>query len=354
MEQKRLPYNKRILPQCTVNFLNYLPAMRGASKNTLIGYASDLALFFKYLKLERGLVDPTIDFKDIVISDIDTTFLSSITEEDLMAFINWTTMERNNTEKTRARKVACLKSFFRYLHKKAKIIENNPAIDLETPKVGKRKPIFLTYEESIQLLEAIKSRNSVRDYCIVTLFLNCGLRLSELCSINVVDIRNDTLSVIGKGNKQRIIPLNEACMEAIHKYLETRELIIKNAEMTEKKTLSPDAKKALFLSERKQRISKRTVQVLVEKYIKEAGLYGRKYTVHKLRHTAATLSYRGGADILAVQQLLGHENVSTTQIYVHLVDDHVRTAVTANPLSKRKEAKHPDSIGPAKSVALST
>lgn len=335
-QRKKLPYNKNILPKCVVNFLNYLPAMRGASKNTLIGYSSDLVLFFKYLKIERGLVDPTVDFNDIKISDIENSLLSSITEEDLIGFINWTIIERNNTEKTRARKVACLKSFFRYLHKKAKIIENNPAMDLESPRVGKRKPIFLTYDESLQLLSSINSRNNVRDFCIITLFLNCGLRLSELCSINVIDIRDDTLSVIGKGNKQRIIPLNEACMDAINKYLEVREDMIQKAEAVDKKSLSSDAKKALFLSERKQRISKRTVQVLVEKYVKEAGLHGRKYTVHKLRHTAATLSYRGGADILAIQQLLGHESVSTTQIYVHLVDDHVRTAVSANPLSKRK------------------
>ena len=336
MEPRKLPYNKNILPKYAVNFLNYLPAMRGASKNTLIGYASDLMLFFKYIKIDRGLVDPLVDFNDIDISDIDNALISSITEEDLMGFINWTIIERNNTEKTRARKVACLKSFFRYLHKKAKIIETNPAIELETPKIGKRKPIFLTFEESIKLLESVNSRNAVRDQCIITLFLNCGLRLSELCGINLMDIRGDTLSVIGKGNKQRIIPLNDACLEVLDKYLKIRDKMIEHAETVENKTLGSDAKKALFLSERKKRISKRTIQVLVEKYIKEAGLYGRKYSVHKLRHTAATLSYRGGADILSIQQLLGHESVSTTQIYVHLVDDALRTAVSANPLSKRK------------------
>lgn len=333
MQQKKLPYNKNVLPRSVINFMNYLPAMRGCSNNTLIAYSTDLTLFLKYIKIDRGLVNPNINFNQIDITDIDNTLLSSITEEDLMAFINWTIYERNNSEKTRARKIACLKSFFRYLHKKAKIIDNNPAIDLESPKAGKRKPIFLSYDESIHLLGTIKSRNAIRDYCIITLFLNCGLRLSELCSIDVIDMKDDTLSVVGKGNKERRIPLNQACLDAIGKYLPIREHII----TTSKSTLSEDANKALFLSERKKRINQRTVQELVAKYVKEAGLEGRRYSVHKLRHTAATLSYRGGADILSIQQLLGHESVSTTQIYVHLSDDHVRTAVTANPLSQRKD-----------------
>lgn len=333
MLQKKLPYKKELLPRCVINFMNYLPAMRGCSNNTLIAYSTDLTLFFKYLKIDRGLVPPNIEFNNIDIRDIDNTLLSSITEEDLMAFINWTIYERNNSEKTRARKIACLKSFFRYLHKKAKVIESNPAIDLESPKIGKRKPIFLSYDESMKLLESINSRNAIRDNCIITLFLNCGLRLAELCSINLIDIKKDTLSIIGKGNKERVIPLNDVCLDAINSYLPIREKML---EINKDKT-NDDASKALFLSERKQRISQRTVQELVEKYVKKAELQGRKYTVHKLRHTAATLSYRGGADILSIQQLLGHESVSTTQIYVHLSDDHVRTAVTANPLSRRKE-----------------
>jgi integrase/recombinase XerD len=291
LQQRKLPYKKEVLPRCVINFLNYLPAMRGCSDNTLIAYSSDLILFFKYIKTDRGLVNPNTDFNQIDIRDIDNTLLSSITEEDLMAFINWTIYERNNSEKTRARKIACLKSFFRYLHKKAKVIENNPAVDLESPKIGKRKPIFLTYEESLKLLESINSRNAIRDNCIITLFLNCGIRLSELCNINLMDIKGDTLSVVGKGNKERVIPLNEVCLEAINRYLPIRQKMLEINNTTD----SDDASKALFLSERKKRISQRTVQELVEKYVKKA-----------------------------------------TQIYVHLSDDHVRTAVTANPLSKRK------------------
>lgn len=343
LERKKLPYRRELLPKCVLNYLNYLPAMRGCSNNTLAAYASDLLLFFKFIKLDQGLVDYDTDLDKIDVTDINNDLIRSITEEDLISFINWTIQERNNVEKTRARKIACLRSFFRYLHKKAKIIDNNPATDLESPKAGKRKPIFLTYEESLALLNVIHSRNTLRDHCIITLFLNCGLRLSELCSINIMDIKDNNLSVIGKGNKERRIPLNDSCMRAIAAYLPVREMKL-NAKKAGKQSgiddslqpaiISEDAMHALFVSERKQRIKQRTVQELVEKYVDKAGLTGRKYSPHKLRHTAATLSYKGGADILSIQQLLGHESISTTQIYVHLADDHVRTAVTANPLGK--------------------
>jgi integrase/recombinase XerD len=333
MEQDRTLYKKELFPKRVNGFLNYLSSMRGMSDNTLIAYSTDLSIFFKYLKMDRNLVSDNIEFDSIDIADIDDSFISSITEDDLIAFIAWSMNERNNNDKTRARKTACLKSFFRYLYKHSKIIQINPAVDLETPKIGKRNPIFLSLEESIKLLESINSRNTIRDHCIVTLFLNCGIRLSELCRINLIDIKDDTLSVIGKGNKQRSIPLNDACVSAISTYLLLRKEILKKCP---KDKVSKDASKALFLSERKNRINKRTVQELVEKYIKEAGLDGRKYSVHKLRHTAATLSYRNGADILSVQQLLGHESVSTTQIYVHIVDDQLRKAVNVNPLGRLK------------------
>lgn len=233
--------------------------------------------------------------------------------------------QRSNSAYARARKVASLKSFFNYLTHKAKLIDKNPASELESPKIVKRLPRYLNIDESKQLLTSVEGEHSARDYAILTLFLNCGIRLSELVGINLNSIRNNTLTVIGKGDKERIIPLNSACIAAIDAYRKVRPVDgVKD-------------KKALFLSERKQRISKATVQHLVKKYIVSAGLDPRKYSTHKLRHTAATLMYKyGHVDIRALQELLGHESISTTEIYTHLDTQQLKNAVESNPLSNFK------------------
>lgn len=315
------------LPTLVDDFLVYMETIRGKSKNTIAAYGYDLALFFKFIKIRRNIVSADTDLDEIRIDDIDGYIIRTIALSDLYAFLSYSANERDNKNHARARKVACLHSFFRYLQGKAKIIDENPASELESPKINERNPIYLTLDESKQLLSSIQGKNKERDYAIITLFLNCGLRLSELVGIDINKINNDLLTVIGKGNKERTVYLNAACVHAIDTYLRVRPHDgVKD-------------KNALFLSERKQRISKRTVQYLVKKYIGASDLDTDRYSTHKLRHTAATLMYKyGNVDIRALQQILGHENISTTQIYTHVDDERLRNAVKSNPLSGEFEA----------------
>lgn len=312
------------LPLAAKDFLSYMETIKGKSNNTIDGYSYDLTLFFKFMKIKRNIVPENTSFDDIRIDDIDEYFIGTIGLNDLYSFISYTAKERNNCNYARARKVACLRSFFRYLHTKAKIIDNNPALELEPPKINSRQPIHLTLDESKTLLKTVNGSYKERDYAILMLFLNCGLRLSELVGIDIDSINGDTLRVIGKGNKERTVYLNNACINAINEYLKIRN----------HNEIKENHKKALFISRNKERISPRTVQVIVKKYIKAAGLDSNKYSTHKLRHTAATLMYKyGNVDIRALQQILGHESVATTQIYTHIDDEHLRQAMKSNPLS---------------------
>ncbi|WP_125153707.1 tyrosine recombinase XerC [Clostridium rectalis] len=312
------------LPYLVNDFLNYLGTIKGKSVNTVKGYKIDLTMFFRFFKLYKGMTRDNVEFENIKIDDIDDSMIKSIKLADLYAFIAFVENYRDNGNYARSRKVATLKSFFKFLQGKTKTIDENPALELESPKINKRNPVYLTLNESKQLLNVIDGRNKERDYCIVTLFLNCGLRLSELCSINISKIKGDTLTVVGKGNKERTIYLNNACIKALEDYLKIRNT---NADKIKDKD-------ALFISRNNTRINKRTVELLVKKYIKKANLSQDKYTPHKLRHTAATLMYKyGNVDIRSLQQILGHENVSTTQIYTHVDDEKLREAVKSNPLS---------------------
>lgn len=315
-------------PDVLKDFLNYMQTIKGKSVNTVLVYFYDLRVFLRFMKLHRNLVPKTIEFDDIDISDIDTNLLKSVTLSDLYSYMSFVSNTRANSAYARARKVASLKSFFNYLTNKAKMLENNPTTELESPKIVKRLPRYLNIDESKQLLNIVEGEHSVRDYAILTLFLNCGMRLSELVGINLNNIRNNTLTVIGKGNKERMIPLNSACIQAIDNYRKVRPVNgVKD-------------KNALFLSERKQRISKATVQHLVKKYIISAGLDPRKYSTHKLRHTAATLMYRyGHVDIRALQELLGHESIATTEIYTHLDAQQLKNAVDSNPLAEFQSSR---------------
>ena len=258
--------------------------------------------------------------------------VSKITLDDIHSFLFYLTNTYNSKAATRARKVSSIRVFFNYLCNKAGLIEKNPAQNLETPKLDKRIPKYLTLDDSKKLLEAVNDmddRNKERDYAIITLFLNCGMRLSELVGINIKDINfNDQkLNVIGKGNKERTIYLNSTCMNAVNKYLAVRP----------HDNVKYDSKDALFLSERRERISNRTVQYIVKQELKRAGLDTNKYSVHKLRHTAATLMYKyGNVDIRALQELLGHESISTTEIYTHVDNSQIRNAVESNPLANIK------------------
>lgn len=317
------------LPELVVDFLNYLESIKGKSPNTIKAYETDLKLFFRFLKIYRGLADAEneIEFKNIDISDVDTDLIRGIKLRDLYSFLKFLDTERNNKSYAKARKVATLKSFFSFITIKLKVIKENPAAELESPKLEKRQPIYLSLDESIKLLENMDKtdKNYYRDYCILTLFLNCGLRLSELCGITIDKINGDTLRVIGKGNKERTIYLNDLCIDAIKNYMVFRD--DSKAKIGEKKKL--------FLSRQNRGINKVTVENVVKKHIKTADIKGEKLSPHKLRHTAATLMYKhGNVDIRALQSILGHESVSTTQIYTHIDDDRLREAVNSNPLAK--------------------
>ena len=308
------------------DFLSYMLTIKGKSQNTVQVYFYDLRVFFRFMKLHRNLTDKKSDYDNISIADIDLDFIRTITLSDLYAFLAYVSNSRDNSSYARARKVASLKSFFKYLTLKAKLLDINPAAELESPKILKRLPRYLNVEESKQLLNSIDGQFSERDYAIITIFLNCGLRLSELVGINLNNFKGTSLNVIGKGDKERSIPLNQACIKALEAYMRVRPVD------------GVRDRNALFLSNRRQRISKESVQKIVKKYIKAAGLDPDRYSTHKLRHTAATLMYKyGHVDIRSLQELLGHESISTTQIYTHLDSNQLRTAVESNPLADFKK-----------------
>ena len=321
-------------PEILNQFLDYMETILNKSPNTIKEYNYDLARFLKFIKIHKKLTKKIIDINKIEIKDIDVNVLRDITLNDLYAYLSYITKEFNSQPATRARKVACLKTFFNYLSVKAKLIEHSPAEHLETPKIGKRMPKYLSLEESEKLLNTVmtedSNRHKERDYAIITLFLNCGMRLSELVGINIkdIDFNEAKLNVIGKGNKERTIYLNNACITSIKDYLDTRTDNITNDKVP------------LFTSERSNRISNRTIQHIVRKELRNAGLNIEKYSVHKLRHTAATLMYQyGNVDIRALQELLGHESISTTEIYTHVSNEQIRAAVEDNPLANLPKGK---------------
>lgn len=315
-------------PDYLNDFLDYMITIQNKSKNTVKEYNYDLATFLKFIKMHFKLTDEK-NIKNIKYKDVTIETLNRVKLEDLHAFLAYLTKNYNSKATTRSRKVSSLRVFFKYLTQK-KLIAINPAQDLETPKIGKRLPKYLTLEDSKKLLYVASeedTRNTKRNFAITTLFLNCGMRLSELVGINIKDIAFDEcqMTVIGKGNKERTIYLNKACINAIEDYLKVR---------PKTNFANSDAEKALFLSERRQRISRRMVQQIIYDELRKAGLDSDKYSVHKLRHTAATLMYQyGQVDIRALQELLGHESISTTEIYTHVSNQQVRDAVEKNPLA---------------------
>lgn len=314
------------LPPIIKDFLIYLDVIKNKSALTIDEYASDLRIFFKFLKYYRGLVPSSVDFDEISILDIDEEFVRSVTLNDAYAFLSYCKNERDNQESARARKVSCLRTFFKYLDKQKQIISNNPMEVLDSPRLKKSLPKYLTLEQCIKLLKSVDGKYKERDYCILVFFLNCGLRLSELVSLNYNDIRDDhTLRVTGKGNKERTIYLNDACLDAYARYMAVRPV----------DGVAANDRNALFLSSRNKRISPKTVQHIVYLYLEKCGLEG--YSVHKLRHTAATLMYQHGkVDVLVLKDILGHENLGTTEIYTHIVDEQLKKASESNPLANIK------------------
>lgn len=319
------------LPEIVRDYVTYTETVKGRSGHTVDEYVSDLKTFFRYIKLYRGIVPADTEFNEIAINDIDAQFLRSVTLSEVYEFLVFCKNERNNNSLTRARKSSSLRSFFKYLTVKRNILDVNPIDQLDSPKSKKTLPKYLTLEQSIDLLNSVSGDYKERDYCILTLFLNCGFRLSELCGLNVTDVRSDnSIRVLGKGNKERIVYLNDACVDAINNYLKVRPV----------DGVPADHKKALFLSRLKKRISRKTVQHIVYMSLEKIGLDGQGYSVHKLRHTAATLMYQhGNVDIRVLKDILGHADLGTTQIYTHLSNAQIKDAVESNPLSNIKARK---------------
>lgn len=317
-------------PDFIRDFLTYSETIRGKSSRSVEGYYIDLQVFFRYLLLVRGKVPKDTEFKKIDISTADIELVRSVTISDLYAFMVFCKNELGNNTATRARKTSTIRIFFKYLSLQTHQIETNPAELLEAPKLKQSLPKHLSLEDSLELLNAVDGPNAKRDYCILTLFLNCGLRLSELCGLNLSDITADgVMTVTGKGNKERIVYLNDACREAVRAYIAVRP-----------GDLPVTERNALFVSRNHRRISNKTVQHIVKSYLAKAGLGDMGYSTHKLRHTAATLMYQhGNVDIRVLKDILGHSNLGTTQIYTHVSDKQIKNAVDANPLSKVKEKK---------------
>lgn len=307
------------------DFLTYHETIQGHSKKTVDEYFLDLRTFFRFLKLEKNIVPRSTEFDQIPIDDITIDFVAAVSLTDVYSFMNFLSRDRNLGAPARARKISAIRSFYKYLTVKAKLIPENPMQDLDSPRLKKSLPRYLDLDQSIQLLESVQGVNQERDYCILTLFLNCGLRISELIGLNIKDIQGDQLRVLGKGNKERIVFLNDACQQAISDWLNIR---------STRGSADPNA---LFISSQsRKRISKSAVEKLVKKHLTVAGLDSSQYSPHKLRHTAATLMLQNGVDVRTLQEVLGHDNLNTTQIYTHVDNDNLRTAAKANPLAKVK------------------
>ena len=316
-------------PPIIRDFLTYNETIKNKSSNSVEEYFLDLQTFFRYLLMVRGKDDSNTDFSEIDISSVDAELISSVTISDLYSFVVFCKDERDNNAATRARKISTLRIFFKYLTSQIHLLETNPAEMLESPKVKNALPKHLSLEDSLELLASVDGPNKERDYCILTLFLNCGMRLSELCGLNLSDIRSDgTMRLLGKGNKERIVYINDACDSAIKAYLAVRP----------NDAINFADRNALFISRNKRRISNKTVQHIVKTYLEKAGLGGQGYSTHKLRHTAATLMYQhGNVDIRVLKDILGHSNLGTTQIYTHISDKQIKNAIDSNPLSSVKK-----------------
>ncbi len=319
-----MAYDLNELPVYARDYLAYMDTVRNCSENTIREYFYDLRMFLRFLKNKSSNYNIPLD--EISVDNENISLVDTVTLSDLYSYMTFLNRERHMSSRSRARKAASVKSFYKYLFSKAKVIKINPAAELESPKLSKELPRYLSLEESRRLLSSVDGRYHARDFAIIIIFLNCGLRISELVGINTNHIRdNDTLVVRGKGNKERTIYLNEACLFAINRYLNVRP-----------KSNNEDPN-ALFISMRGNRMSRKTIHVMLKKYFLKAGLDAEKFSAHKLRHTAATLMYRhGNVDIRALQSILGHKGIATTEIYTHVDNEKIREAINANPLSNVK------------------
>ncbi|MGN0598403.1 MAG: tyrosine recombinase XerC [Oscillospiraceae bacterium] len=315
------------------DFFTYQRVVLLKSERTIEAYFVDLRIFLRYLKVKKGVVPKDTPFKMIDISDIPIEYIKSLTKLDILQYLNYVASERDNSAKTRHRKLASLRIFFKCMHRDLGLLDSDPAKDVDYPKMHDHLPKFLTLDESINLLENMNTEDPfyLRDYCIVTLFINCGMRLSELVGLNMQDVNLDerSMRLLGKGNKERIIHINDACADAILTYLPTRKP-------------SDKEPNALFLSKQGSRICKRRVEQIVENALRDSNLDNRGFSTHKLRHTAATLMYQhGNVDPLMLKEILGHKSISTTEIYTHISNDGLKQAMDASPLANIKNKNKP-------------
>lgn len=319
-------------PDILLDFLEYHSTVRGHSDKTVMGYYLDLKILFRFLKRRRRLVEPGTPFNEIDITDIDIDFIKTIKIEELYRYQSFSPEALNSSvglsPASRCRRTSSVKSFFNYLTNKRHLLEKNVCQELDMPKRQASLPKYLEESECERLLAACDGKYALRDYCILMLFMSCGLRVSELVSLNTTDIYEDHLRVLGKGNKERVIYFADGCREAIDDYLSVRD----------GEELSKGEENALFISRDHRRISVRGVQKMLDKKLKIAGLDSSRYSPHKLRHTAATLMLKNGVDTRALQEVLGHSNLNTTQIYTHLDNAALHEAAMANPIGRKKKA----------------
>lgn len=316
-------------PTILKDFLSYHETVKAHSPKTVDEYFLDLRTFFRYLKVSRGLVAPDVPWEDIPINDVGLSLVGSVSLSEIYDYLIFLSRERQLNTASLARKIAAIRSFYRYLTSKAHLLEENPVQELDSPRMKKALPRYLTLEESLALLDAVQGKHKERDYCILMLFLNCGLRISELVSLNVSDIQGDTVRVLGKGNKERILYLNNGCKAALDAYLTVRAM------------MSLQHEPALFVTNRHTRVTRAGIHKMVKKYLLMAGLDASKYSAHKLRHTAATLMLQNGVDVRTLQEVLGHDHLNTTQIYTHISSDDLQIAAKANPLADARQKPKP-------------
>ncbi|MCL2697393.1 MAG: tyrosine recombinase XerC [Oscillospiraceae bacterium] len=324
-------------PAYLLEFLNYAATVKGRSENTIISYYADLKQYFRFMKRKHGFASG-VSFEEIKIADLPDDIIKNSGLGDALEFLHFISSERGNNAKSRARRAVALRQFYKYLTYYKAWFSVSPLDRLEMPSVKKPLPKHLTYEQAIELLSTVPEMKNIadaRDFCILTLFLNCGIRLSELVGLNTTDYKQErdfdtgepvhTLRVTGKGSKERIIYLNSACVAAFDVYKNERAKLL-----ADNKSLANE--KAMFLSKQKKRITNRRVQQVVEEALKRAGLDGMGFSPHKLRHTAATLMFQNGVDVRVLKEVLGHENLGTTQIYTHVANKQVKEAMEKNPL----------------------
>ena len=317
-------------PPLLRDFLVYHETIQGHSRRTVDEYYLDLRNFFRFLKRDKKLVPDNVPMDQIPIDDVGIDLIRAVTLTDIYAYMNYLSRDRRLNNASRARKVATIRSFYKYLTNKAKLLDVNLVQDLDAPRLKKALPKYLDLNESLELLDHVEGKNAIRDYCILTLFLNCGLRISELVGLNKTDVRGDQLRVLGKGNKERVLFLNDACQRALADW------------MTERDAMTLVDQNALFVTlQNRRRITRAAVHKLVKKHLADAGLDSSQYSARKLRHTAATLMLQNGVDVRTLQEVLGHDHLNTTQIYTHVDSDELRVAAKANPLASVRQRKKP-------------